>query len=447
LLQGDPNRLRQMMLNLIGNAIKFTDSGEIIVSVDGRREADGTIDLHFRVRDTGIGIPKDKQSLIFAAFDQADSSTSRRFGGTGLGLAVSSQLVALMGGDMWVESEPGRGSVFHFTGRFAGEEPAEPPTLAVPAGPRPPVVVGETNASARGIVTDILSELDMDWSDAATAAEVRDLERLNQSVVCKQPFDLAIIDFMMPNMDGEALGKAIKENVALAAMPMMLLTSRGLRGDAARAKKIGFDAYLQKPIRQSQLFNALLAALSRTPLPVDHKEPPPLITRHTLAEAHKQTLRILLVEDNRVNQKVALIHLRKFGYTATVANNGCEAVDAIRNQAYDMVLMDVQMPEMDGYAATRAIRGMAGDISRLPIIAMTANAMKGDREKCLEAGMDDYISKPIDPEKLQETIQQWAERQHMPHDRDPKPQHLGHSTLAMTERYSHRTPENSEKTV
>jgi two-component system sensor histidine kinase/response regulator len=407
LLQGDPGRLRQILLNLGTNAIKFTSHGEVAMKVTLVEENDSQAAIHFSVRDTGIGIPADHMDRLFQSFSQLDSSTTRKYGGTGLGLAICKQLVEMMDGQIGVHSNDGDGTTFWFMVRLKKQsntgDAHQPPILPEDLYGKHILAVDDNATNLK-----ILGSYLRSWNcRVTTAVDAKDaLARLDQSVACQQLFDLAIIDFMMPNMDGETLGKAIKENEALAAMPMMLLTSRGLRGDAARAKKIGFDAYLQKPIRQSQLFNALLAVLGRTPLPVDRKAPPPLITRHTLAESHKQTLRILLVEDNRVNQKVALIHLRKFGYTATVANNGCEAVDAIQDQAYDLVLMDVQMPEMDGLEAMRIIRDPSSLVldHDVPVLAMTAHAMASDRERCLAAGMNDHLTKPIDSQILLEAL-------------------------------------------
>jgi CheY-like chemotaxis protein len=405
LLSGDPGRLRQVLLNLATNAIKFTRQGEVVVEVSLiNEEADRAI-LRFTVSDTGIGIPKDRLGRLFKSFSQVDSSTTRKFGGTGLGLAISKRLVEMMRGKIGVESRKGRGSTFFFTAELKKQDSdgLEPEMGFMPEniqGRR--ILAVDDNAVNLMIMQSYLQS----WLCSATVVDSAEkaIELMKTAAQKNEPYDMAIIDFMMPEMDGRELGEAIKACPELKNTHMILLASRGMRGDAAKARIAGFDAYLTKPIKQSQLFDAVVSVFGK-PLNCAGKDMGSIVTKHTIAETSKKRLKILLVEDNPVNQKVALIHLRKFGYAADVSNNGLEAVEAVKTRHYDLVLMDVQMPEMDGYEATRAIRG-AG--YRMPIIAMTANAMKGDREKCLASGMDDYISKPVNPKLLLEKINQWA---------------------------------------
>jgi signal transduction histidine kinase/CheY-like chemotaxis protein len=407
-LKGDPGRLRQVLLNLATNAIKFTQAGEVAIEATVENETESEIEIHFSVSDTGIGIPANRKDRLFKSFSQADDSTTREFGGTGLGLAISKRLVTMMDGRIGVESSHGAGSTFWFTTRL-GKRPEEkqhhePRPLPVEIqGKR--ILAVDDNKTNRKILGAYLTS----WQCRSATAEngIQAIELLIQAAENKTPYDMAIIDYLMPLMDGEALGKAIKEHALLKNTRLILLTSRGIRGDAARARDVGFDAYLTKPIKQSQMFNAIVSVFGKK---MEHKENPEkaqIITRHTLAENQQHGPRILLVEDNAVNQKVALIHLRKMGYTADVSNNGLEGVEAVKNGNYDVVIMDIQMPEMDGYEATRVIRQAENNSHHLPIIAMTANAMKGDREKCLEAGMNDYLSKPVNPKLLKEKLEMW----------------------------------------
>ncbi len=405
LLVGDPGRLRQVLLNLATNAIKFTHQGEVVVEVSLVREEEQHAVIHFAVRDSGIGIPKDRLGRLFKSFSQVDSSTTRKFGGTGLGLAISKRLVEMMGGEIGMESEEGKGSTFWFTAALKKQnrDGMNPMACIMPEevqGKR--ILAVDDNRVNRKIMQAYLQSWRCRPTVAASAPEA--MELMEAAAEKNEPYHMVIVDFMMPGMDGQELGKAIKAHPGLKNTRMILLTSRGMRGDAAQAHSAGFDAYLTKPIRQSQLFDTVLTVFGK-PLPTEGKDEHPIITKHSIAETSKKKVKILLSEDNPVNQKVALIHLRKFGYVADVANNGRQALEAVNEHVYDLVLMDVQMPEMDGHEATRAIRS-AGH--RVPIIAMTANAMKGDREECLASGMDDYISKPIDPKILLEKINQWA---------------------------------------
>jgi PAS domain S-box-containing protein len=411
IIVGDPARLRQVLINLVGNAIKFTERGEVVVDVQiqesgvrGRGVGMGVSItdpclLHFQVLDTGIGIAAGKQGLIFGAFVQADGSTTRRYGGTGLGLAISSRLVQRMGGRIWVESAPGQGSVFHFTARFGlhGAPAARP----AQSEPRPlrglSVLVVDDNATNRFIVTETLSQ----WQMRPTAVEnaAGALQALEQAQQAGEPFTLVLLDAHMPEVDGFTLAERIREHPDLTGATVMMLSSACQPIDAARCQELGLAAYLTKPIKQADLLRAILAALGSPVAAAPPAAPPP-------APRPGRTLRLLLAEDNLVNQKLAVRLLEKQGHSVTLAGTGVEAVRAVEQQGFDLVLMDVQMPEMDGFEATAAIRARERDSSRhLPILAMTAYAMKGDRERCLAAGMDGYVSKPIQPHELWQAIE------------------------------------------
>jgi two-component system sensor histidine kinase/response regulator len=401
-LLGDPGRLRQILINLVGNAIKFTERGEVVLSVEADSLSDDSANLHFAVTDTGVGIPKEKQALIFEAFAQADSSMTRRYGGTGLGLAISSRLAEMMDGRIGVESQLGEGSTFHFTARFGRRKIG-----ARPAAPRDtsrlrdlPVLIVDDNPTNRRILDAMLKH----WQMRPTLAEGGEsgLAALRLAKESGRTFPLVIIDSQMPDVDGFTLIARIKEDPAFAGATIMMLTSAGQRGDAARCRKLGVAAYLLKPIRQSDLLEAILTALD---LRSSGQTKPSLITRHSLREA-RHRLRILVAEDNVVNQEFILRLLEKRGHTATVAHNGREALDALEKHSYDLVLMDVRMPELDGFEATAQIRERERATGQhIPIIAMTAHAMKGDRERCLAAGMDAYIAKPVHVHELLTAIE------------------------------------------
>jgi len=399
-LVGDPGRLRQVILNLVGNGIKFTERGEVVVRVAAESIEEGQVRLHFSVADTGIGIPVEKRQTIFAAFTQADGSTTRKYGGTGLGLTISAQLVEKMGGRIWVESEEGHGSTFHFTACF-GRRPGE--RAPSPAGRvdlhEQHALVVDDNATNREIIKEVLSQWGMkvvavDGGPAALAA-VESARRQGS------PFRFVLLDASMPEMDGFTVAERMRSLSGSSRTAIIMLTSAGQRGDAARCRKLGLAAYLTKPISASDLLDAITATLGA---PRTEEPTPPLVTRHSLRE-RRRGLRILLAEDNPVNQQVAVRTLEKRGYSVSVAGDGEEALSLLEKQRFDLVLMDVQMPRMGGFEATAAIRRQEGDTARhMPIIAMTASAMKGDRERCLEAGMDDYVSKPIRPRELFEAI-------------------------------------------
>ena len=396
ILHGDPGRLRQIVTNLIGNAIKFTEEGEVTLQVVRDSQEASSAALHFVVKDTGIGIPTAKQALIFDAFTQADSSTARRYGGTGLGLTISSRLAQLMGGRLWVESVPGQGSTFHFTARFGVVSRPEPELPTRPLDLEDvPVLVVDDNATNRRILQDVLSAWRM--KPALAAGAWMALGILEQAMRAGRPYPLIIVDSNMPEMDGFALVERIRQNGGLAGATIMMLTSAGHPGDAARCRELGVAAYLTKPIGQVELLGAILQVLrTRT----GKSDQPPLVTRHSLREGRKGP-RILLAEDNLVNQTLAVRLLEKHGYAVDVAGNGRDALAKLDLESFDLVLMDVQMPEMDGFEATAAIRkAEKASGKHLPIVAMTAHAMTGDRERCLAAGMDAYIAKPIRAQEL-----------------------------------------------
>jgi len=411
LLEGDPGRVRQVLTNLIDNAVKFTSEGEVAIHVSLEKEDDTQATIRFTVTDTGIGIPQDRIDALFEAFTQADASTTRKYGGTGLGLAISGQLTEMMGGKIGAESEEGKGSTFWFTATFDKQPAGREPAVEIPGdicGKR--ILVADDNATNRLLLEKLLVSWGCRHDEAPDG--VTALEKLQVAVAEDDPFDVAILDVQMPGMDGETLGRAIKENPSLSNIPLVMMTSIGKRGDAARLAEIGFSAYLTKPVKQSQLYNCLSTVIGEKP----SEETPrirPMVTRHSIAEDRKRRVRILLAEDNSTNQMVALKILEKLGYRADAVADGLEAVKALETIPYDLVLMDVQMPEMDGFEATRQIRNPQSAIRNrdIPIIAMTAHAMNGDREQCLAAGMDDYVSKPVSPQQLADAIErQLADR-------------------------------------
>jgi signal transduction histidine kinase/DNA-binding response OmpR family regulator/ligand-binding sensor domain-containing protein len=392
----DPSRLRQVIINLIGNAIKFTEGGEVGLEIAVDAWEQDQLQLHFQVHDTGIGIAAEKQDVIFEAFSQADGSTARRFGGTGLGLTISSRLVKLMGGRIWVESQPGRGSRFHFTVQERVGKDAAPVKTAPGADLAGlHVLVVDDNATNRRVLGDMLRRWGIDPTLAGGSTEAAAL--LGKAEESAKPFDLLLVDAHMPETDGFTLVEQIQQRGSTSRAEVIMLTSAGQRGDAARIRELGVAAYLAKPVTESELFDAVLTALGAK---AEKPEPPVLITRHSLREGQRK-LRILLAEDNAVSQKLAARLIEKRGHAATVVSSGREALAALERDSFDVVLMDVQMPEMDGFEATAEIRKKEKATGRhVPIIAMTAHTMKGDRERCLTAGMDSYVSKPIRPDEL-----------------------------------------------
>lgn len=402
LVTGDPGRLSQILVNLGGNAIKFTQEGEVAFNVDLECETSEEIRLLFSVKDTGIGIPADKQARIFQPFEQADSSTTRKHGGTGLGLSLSSQLVEMMGGRIWLESEEGKGSTFYFSVSLG---PAAEQALSTPQndiadlkGAR--VLVVDDNATNRRILVDTLVHWGVIASPAASGPEA--LETMVKAGEEGKPFELVLTDCMMPGMDGFELTENINKDARLFQAKIIMLTSAGERGDAARCMKLGISAYMPKPIKLSDL-QYTVSKVYREPFAGDGRSK--LITRHSIRESTRR-LRVLLAEDNRVNQKLAVRMLERMGHAITVVDTGKAAVAATERENFDVVLMDVQMPEMDGLVATTTIREtekLSG--GHTPIIAMTALAFEGDREKCLAAGMDAYTSKPLNAQELSETME------------------------------------------
>jgi CheY-like chemotaxis protein/anti-sigma regulatory factor (Ser/Thr protein kinase) len=390
----DPSRLRQIIVNLIGNAIKFTQRGEVGLKVALDSRTQEQVRLHFVVQDTGIGIAPQKQKLIFEAFSQADGSTARKFEGTGLGLTISKRLVEMMGGRIWVESVEGKGSAFHFTASLGVGKVVEPPqAMAMVALAGLSVLVVDDNTTNRRILQEMLSN----WGMRPTLAEsgTTALECVKQA---EHPFALILTDFHMPDMDGFTLVEQLRQGPDPAVeAKIIMLTSAGQRGDAARCRELGVAAFLSKPIGQAELFDCIVRVLGTSS---SGAESTALLTPHTLREG-KRKLHVLLAEDNAVNQRLAMRLLEKHGHRVTLTTNGREALAALEQENFDVVLMDVQMPEMDGFEATSAIRVREQRTGRhLPIIAMTAHAMRGDQERCLAAGMDGYIPKPIRVQEL-----------------------------------------------
>jgi PAS domain S-box-containing protein len=413
-LWGDPGRLRQVLTNLIGNAVKFTEQGEVVVSVRKVSETRTSTVIRFEVKDTGIGISPEAQKRLFTAFTQADGSTTRKYGGTGLGLAISKQLVELMGGAIGIESKSGAGATFWFTGRF---EKQIAPAIVVTevsgtlSGTR--ILIVDDNATNRSILKHQTSYWGMIAAEAETGA--RALELLSAAVQQGEAYEIALLDLMMPDLDGFQLAQAIKADPTIASVALVLLPSFGRRGHGEAARMAGIAAYLQKPVRESQLYHCLTTVLARStgePVAV-----PPLITRHSIRESGLEesnpifsSLRILVAEDNVVNQKVALGQLTSLGYRGEIVPNGQELLKLLETTQVDIILMDCQMPVLDGFATTAEIRRREGNWRHTTIIAMTANALSGDSERCLAAGMDDYLSKPIKLEALRLKLVRWAKR-------------------------------------
>jgi PAS domain S-box-containing protein len=456
-LIGDPGRLRQVIVNLVGNAVKFTEQGEVVVEVKTEEgvlaKARETL-LRFSVTDTGIGIAPEKQRAVFEAFSQADSSTTRKYGGTGLGLTISAQLVQMMGGRIWLESQEGKGSAFHFTARFrlapvddkvnearpavngpdasrCGEPgwkaaslqpssaglggvgpslqggPAAHPVTLSSSLEGLPVLVVDDNATNLRILEEMLSNWRMRPTTVASAAEA--LTALGRAAAAGEPFPLVLLDGRMPGMDGFELAGQVRQAPMRHCPALLMLTSGAQPGDAARCRELGITGHLMKPVKQSELLNSILAALGAHPVPAAPTTPVacagPARAPATQAPAGQRPLRVLLAEDNPVNQKLAVRLLEKRGHAVVVAGDGREALQAMEREPFDIVLMDVQMPGMDGLEAVAILRAReTGTKSHVPVIAMTAHAMKGDRERCLEAGMDGYLSKPIQPRELFEAI-------------------------------------------
>jgi CheY-like chemotaxis protein len=396
-----------VLINLLSNAVKFTEQGEVVVHVSEEGNAhDGAL-LRFAVSDSGIGIPKDAQRRIFDVFSQADGSTTRKYGGTGLGLAISRQLVEMLGGQIGVESEPGKGSTFWFTARFeiqSGETSRNDEPGSHLEGLR--VLIIDDNATNRKLVHHQVTSWGMRNGAVENGAEA--LTALRREAAAGDPYRIAILDMQMPEMDGLTLARAIKADSAIARTRLLMMTSLGRRDDAA-IREAGVELCLTKPVKQSQLFDCLTTLAAGQ---VVDESPPQFraakVAPQELSGERPEQIRILVAEDNTVNQRVALRMLARLGYAADAVANGIEVLDALERVPYDLVLMDCQMPEMDGYEATIEIRKREGDSRHTRIIAMTANALGGDRERCIETGMDDYISKPVTQETLSAVIERWT---------------------------------------
>ena len=414
-LIGDIGRLRQILMNLVGNAIKFTPRGEIVVELSVESRTENQVTLHVQVSDTGIGIAKDKQALVFESFTQAESSTTRRFGGTGLGLAISKQLVELMQGRMWLESEPGKGSVFHFTTQFELDTQKPQATRLLPETLRHfAVLVVDDNATNRTILEEMLKTWELRPLLAASGAEA--LHLLEQAQAEGTPIPLMLLDYMMPEMDGAEVCRQIKQRFSSHAPKILILSSGGNMAVQLVDEDLGYERCLTKPVKHSELFETIYRVMGclKADAPAAAAQPP-------LGPQSVAPMKLLLVEDGRVNQLVAIKLLEDRGHQVTLANNGREALGILANQTFDAILMDIQMPEMNGLEATQAIRlHEIGTGAHVPIIAMTANAMKGDREQCLAAGMDDYIAKPIHSLQLFPLLEKYASLDHAP-QADPLP--------------------------
>ena len=400
---GDPGRLAQIVINIVGNAIKFTQQGEVALRVVQDSRTSDCCLLYFSVSDTGIGISEQQQGHIFDAFTQADSSTTRQFGGTGLGLAIVSQLIKLMGGEIWVESESGKGTIFHFTAQFG--LPANPPlnTIAsqVSALKNLPVLVVDDNATIRLVLAEILSS----WHMRPTLAESgqQGLDELSGAAKAGTPFKLVLLDAHMPGFDGYQLIEAIQTMPARNSSTVMMLASNDIPAEVARCETLGIKRILTKPIKPSELFDAIMMVTGL----VGNDEGLIDVKQIAISEKPSHLLRVLVAEDHPINQKLVIEILRERGHTFAIANNGKEVLQMLVQQVFDVILMDGQMPEMDGYEATREIRRREQATGQhMRIIAVTANAMKGDREVCLAEGMDDYLSKPIDSDQLLEKLEQ-----------------------------------------
>jgi two-component system, sensor histidine kinase and response regulator len=400
IVEGDPGRLRQILLNLVSNAIKFTHHGEVVLKLElESKEYDARI-IRFTVTDTGIGISEEKRAVIFSPFTQADTSTTRKYGGTGLGLTISARLAGMMGGRIWLESEIGKGTQFHFTARLKvlDQRPQAEPIVALETLQGQRILVVDDNRTNRQILEGMLAR----WGAQTTCVEGGEaaLSELVSAEKTGQPYQLVLTDMHMPEMDGFGLAEQIRQHTPLLQVTIIMLTSGGYRGDMERCRQLGIVAYLHKPIRKRELLAGIVTALGQ-----HQTSAPAVAVMHPDQAPQANSLHILLAEDNRVNQIVATRMVEKMGHTVVVAENGRFALEQLATQRFDLVLMDVQMPEMDGLTATRNIRESERRTHlHLPIIAMTAHAMKGDRERCLEAGMDGYLTKPINSQRLEEAI-------------------------------------------
>lgn len=405
-LRGDPGRLRQIIVNLVGNAVKFTRQGEIVVSVDVEKETEKRVLLKFIVKDTGIGIPENKLHRLFKSFSQVDSSTTRKYGGTGLGLIISQKLTQMMGGKIGVNSKEGVGSEFWVTIELEKQLYFPEPVLLPESISEKFILIVDDNATNRFVLREQLKSWGCRYNDVQDGFKA--YEMLIDAAERKTPFEIVIIDMQISGMDGKQLGQKIKNNSRIKDTRMIIMSSIGERGDRKELEAIGFDAYLTKPVKMKQLYSCLARVSIRSANKINAVSDN-IITKYTLSEDEQMKIRILLAEDNLINQKVTVKMLHKIGYRVDVVVNGMDAIDAMKKTDYDLILMDCQMPELDGYDATKKIRESETGIKNLniPIIALTANAMKGDREKCMKAGMSDYLAKPIKLKELSEMLDKW----------------------------------------
>ena len=405
LLRGDPLRIRQVLVNLIGNAIKFTREGEVSVVVTLEDERDSAVRLRFVVRDTGIGIPKDRQESVFESFTQADGSTTRNYGGTGLGLTICRQIIELMGGEIGVDSVEGSGSSFWFTVTVGRQEGSPVPCFTIPEAMKSArVLIVDDNRTNRFVLREILKSLECKHGEAANGPDA--LTELRRAAAAGEPYEIAVLDMEMPDMDGAMLGTEIKSDPELTTTELILLTSVGQKGHVKLVEKIGFAAYLTKPIRQAVLLDCLKTVSGF------HADPAAgadrgILTRHVISEEKKKAVKILVAEDDAVNQMLIEQILKNAGFSVEIVGDGGEAVKAVEARPYDLVFMDLQMPHMDGLEAVRTIRRSSSErVASTPVVAMTAHAMTEDRDRCLAAGMDDYISKPINPQRTIEVVRE-----------------------------------------
>lgn len=409
LLRGDPGRLRQVFLNLLGNAVKFTPAGEVRLAVRLIAEGPEGLRLAVTVSDTGIGIPLHLQDRLFTPYAQADPSVPRLYGGSGLGLTICARLISLMGGEIALSSQPGEGTSFDLTLTLA-----RPPRGRADQTRRSAEIAGTRLLIVDGTETtrSMMQQHTRSWGVAAELADcgAAALAALSAAHGAGRPFEVALIDRSLPDMSGEELGRAIKADPARRALDLVMMASSGLRGDAARVKEIGFGAYLPKPVTATTLLDCLVQLRGGQGGGAGGPGASDLITVHSMSERRPPSLRILLADDNPVNCRLAALMLSKAGHRIDVVDDGARAVDALRAAAYDLVLMDVQMPGIDGLEATRRIRRLPGGRAGVPVIAITANAMAGDEERCLEAGMNDYVTKPVDRARLLSKVVEWGQK-------------------------------------